>query len=75
MAAVSRCQNWFPTLPKDIQRDVFDRMRKLPEEEKTCCDKGNHAHMAQILTSIALFVQIRPHQTDAGDGWERIKSI
>ena len=55
LVAVSRYQNWFPTLPKDIQRDVFVRMRELLEEEKTYCDKGNYAHMAQILTSIALF--------------------
>ncbi len=61
LVAVSRYQNWFPTLPKDIQRDVFDRMRELLEEEKTYCDKGNHAHMAQILTSIAIYEVLQKH--------------
>ena len=55
LVAVSRYQNWFPTLPKDVQRDVYARMRELLEEEKTYCDKGNYAHMAQILTSIAIY--------------------
>ena len=34
MVTVSRCQNWFPTLPEDVQRDVYARMRELLEEEK-----------------------------------------
>ena len=61
MVAVSRYQNWFPTLPEDIQRDVYARMRELLEEEKAYCDKGNHAHMAQILTSIAIYEALRKH--------------
>lgn len=61
LVAVSRYQNWFPTLPKDVQRDVYARMRELLEEEKTYCDKGNYAHMAQILTSIALFEALQKH--------------
>ena len=61
LVAVSRYQNWFPTLPKDIQRDVFVRMRELLEEEKTYCDKGNYAHMAQILTSIAIYEVLQKH--------------
>ncbi len=31
------------------------RIRELIEEEKAYCDKGNYKHMAQILTSIALY--------------------
>ena len=61
LVAVSRYQNCFPTLPKDVQRDVYARMRELLEEEKTYCDKGNYAHMAQILTSIALFEVLQKH--------------
>ena len=61
MVAVSRYQNYFPTLPKDVQRNVYARMRELLEEEKTYCDKGNYAHMAQILTSIALFEVLQKH--------------
>ena len=61
MVAASRYQNYFPTLPKDVQRDVYARMRELLEEEKTYCDKGNYAHMAQILTSIALYEVLQKH--------------
>ena len=61
LVAVSRYQNWFPTLPKDVQRDVYARMRELLEEEKAYCDKGNYAHMAQILTSIALYEVLQKH--------------
>ena len=61
MVAISRYQNYFPTLPKNVQRNVYARMRELLEEEKTYCDKGNYAHMAQILTSIALFEVLQKH--------------
>ncbi len=55
MVAISRYQNYFPTLSGEIQQDVYARMRELLEEEKLYCDKGNYEHMAQILTSIAIF--------------------
>ena len=55
MVAVSRYQNYFPTLPRDIQKDVYERISELFEEEKQYCDKGNYKHMAQILTSIAIY--------------------
>lgn len=69
LVAVSRYQNWFPTLPKDIQRDVFVRMRELLEEEKTYCDKGNYAHMAQILTSIAIYEVLQKHGKSEADAY------
>ncbi len=55
MTADSRYQNYFPTLPPKIQREVYARMDELLEEEKAYCDKGNYAHMCQIVTSIALY--------------------
>ncbi|MDO4538098.1 MAG: L-2-amino-thiazoline-4-carboxylic acid hydrolase [Coriobacteriales bacterium] len=55
MVAISRYQNYFPTLPKDVQEEVYARMDELLEEERAYCDKGNYEHMAQILTSIALY--------------------
>ena len=123
LVAISRYQNYFPTLPAEIQNDTYARMRELLEEEKKYCDKGNYKHMAQILTSIALYETLQRHgrteeeayvivsgemwkfldpsgmqklatrrfflplmkkivpfgfvrhDTDAGDGWERSKSI
>ncbi len=61
LVAVSRYQTFFPTLPKDIQADVYARMDGLIEEEKAFCDKGNYKHMAQILTSIALYEILQRH--------------
>ncbi len=55
LVAVSRYQNFFPTLPDEIKKSTYDRIAELLIEEKEYCDKGNYKHMAQILTSIALF--------------------
>ena len=54
LVTISRYKALFPTLPADIQRDIYNRMWVLLEEEKQWCDKGNHKHIAQILTTIAL---------------------
>ena len=61
LVAVSRYQNYFPSLPAQLQRDVYARMGELLIEEKAYCDKGNYAHMAQILTSIALYEVLQRH--------------
>ena len=61
LVAVSRYQNYFPTLSKDVQTDVYARIAELIEEEKGYCDKGNYSHMAQILTSIALYEVLQRH--------------
>jgi hypothetical protein len=61
LVTVSRYQRYFPTLSAEIQTDTYRRMRELLEEEKAYCDKGNYAHMAQILTSIALYEVLQKH--------------
>jgi hypothetical protein len=61
MVASSRYQNYFPTLPAEIQQDVYSRMNDLLMEEKEYCDKGNYVHMSQILTSIALYEVLQKH--------------
>ena len=61
LVAISRYQNYFPTLSKNIQSDVYARMEELIAEEKEYCDKGNYSHMAQILTSIALYETMQKH--------------
>ena len=55
LVAISRYQNYFPTLSSDIQKDVYKRISELIDEEKQYCDKGNYKHMAQILSSIAIY--------------------
>ena len=61
LVAISRYQNYFPSLPTQLQRDVYARMDALLIEEKVYCDKGNYAHMAQIITSIALYEVLQKH--------------
>ena len=61
LVAVSRYKNYFPSLPTELRRDIYARMDELLIEEKAYCDKGNYAHMAQILTSIALWEVLQKH--------------
>lgn len=61
LVKISRYQNYFPTLSSDIQNDVYKRINELIEEEKQYCDDGNYKHMAQILTSIALYEVLQKH--------------
>ncbi len=61
LVAVSRYQRYFPTLAEDIRRDTLGRIGELIEEEKIYCDKGNYKHMAQILTSVALYEVLQKH--------------
>lgn len=63
LVAVSRYQKYFPALPEEIQKDTYARIKELLEEEKEYCDKGNYKHMAQILTSIALYETLQKHGT------------
>ena len=61
LVAISRYRNYFPSLPNEIQYAVYTRMDELIAEEKEYCDKGNYSHMAQILTSIALYETLQKH--------------
>ena len=70
LVAISRYQNYFPTLPAEIQNDTYARMRELLEEEKKYCDKGNYKHMAQILTSIALYETLQRHGRTEEEAYE-----
>ena len=40
MVAVSRYQNYFPTLPQEVREDVYRRMDQLLSEENEYCDQG-----------------------------------
>lgn len=61
LVSVSRYQHYFPTLPSDIQQDILKRIDELIIEEQKYCDKGNYKHMAQILTSIAIYEVLQRH--------------
>ncbi len=44
LVAISRYREFFPTLPAEIQQDVYQCMRMLLTEEQQYCDKGNYKH-------------------------------
>ncbi len=72
MVAVSRYQNFFPTLPEQIQQEIYQRMAELLVEEKEYCDKGNYDHMAQILTSIAMYEVLRKHGKSEEEAYKTV---
>ena len=61
LVKTSRYKTLFPTLPTDVQKDILSRMGVLLEEEKRWCDAGNYKHIAQILTTIALYEVLQQH--------------
>lgn len=70
LVAVSRYRNYFPTLPGNIRHDVYARMSILLTEEKAYCDRGNYKHMAQILTSIALYEVLQNHGKSEAEAYK-----
>ena len=72
MVARSRYRRWFPTLPADVQADVYVRMGELLQEESHYCDKGNYDHMAQILTSIALYEVLQAHGANEEEAYRAV---
>ena len=40
LVAISRYQNYFPSLPEEIREEVYARISELIEEEKEYCDKN-----------------------------------
>ena len=70
LVAVSRYQNYFPTLDQQIRTDIYTRMSELIKEEKEYCDKGNYSHMAQILTSIALYEVLQKHGKSEAEAYQ-----
>ena len=61
LVKISRYRELFPTLTEDVQQDVYRRIQELVTEEQQWCDKGNYTHIAQILTTIALYEVLQRH--------------
>lgn len=55
LVKISRYQKFFPTLDASTQEKIYRRIDELLTEEKQYRDDGNYKHMAQILTSIAMY--------------------
>ncbi len=74
LIAVSRFRQFFPTLPAEIRLDVCRRMNVLLDEERQYCDKGNYKHIAQILTSIALYRSLQAHGRTAEEAFRIVST-
>ena len=74
LVSVSRYKKFVPTLPAEIQQDVYQRMQILLKEEQQYCDKGNYRHIAQILTSIALYRSLQAHGKTEEKAWQIVSS-
>ena len=61
LVKISRYRELFPMLPEDVRQDVYRRIQELVMEEQQWCDKGNYTHIAQILTTIALYEVLQRH--------------
>ena len=72
MVKISRYQNFFPTLDNDIQQDIYKRMTELIREEQDYCDKRNYEHMAQILTSIAMYEVLQKHGSSEEEAYRTV---
>ncbi len=72
LAAVSRYRNFFPTLPEDVRRDILGRMAEILEEEKQYCDRGNYEHMAQIVTSVAMYEVLQKHGASEEEAYRTV---
>ena len=58
-----------------MQSDTYARMIELLEEEKEYCDKGNYKHMAQILTSIALYETLQKHGKSEEEAYKAVSEV
>lgn len=72
LVAVSRYQKFFPTLSGEIKKDIYARITELIEEEKEFCDKGNYKHMAQILTSIAMYEVLQKYGKSEEEAYQTV---
>ncbi|MBR1750812.1 MAG: L-2-amino-thiazoline-4-carboxylic acid hydrolase [Ruminococcus sp.] len=72
MVKISRYQNFFPTLDNDIREDIYRRMTELIKEEQVYCDKRNYEHMAQILTSIAMYEVLQKHGSSEEEAYRTV---
>jgi len=72
LVRVSRYQNYFPTLPENVKHDIYARMNVLISDEKEYCDKGNYKHMAQILTSIAMYEVLQRHGKSEKEAYKTV---
>lgn len=72
LVRVSRYQNYFPTLTENVKHDIYARMNVLISEEKEYCDKGNYKHMAQIITSIAIYEVLQLHGKSEEEAYKTV---
>ena len=62
MAAIRRCQQFFPTPPENVRQDIRARLNVSIRQERESCHKGHHAHMAQSLALVAIYEGLKSHE-------------
>ncbi len=72
LVGASRYRNYFPTLPENVRNDIIARMNVLISEEREYCDRGNYGHMAQILTSIAMYETLQSHGKSEEEAYKTV---
>ena len=72
LVKISRYKKLFPTLPEEVRQDVYSRMLVLLKEEEKWCDRGNYKHIAQILTTIALYEVLQMHRKSEPESYRII---
>ena len=72
LVSASRYRNYFPTLPENVRNGVYERINVLIREEEYYCDKGNYNHMAQILTSIALYETLQRYGESEDEAYRTV---
>lgn len=64
MAKKSRFIKYLEKMPADQLKEVEDKIDFYISDNKEYCDSGNHQHLCNIFTSMALYRTLVDHQMD-----------
>ena len=55
MMRASRCARLYPTLDAAVRERAIARMGELIEENRELCDTGNHGHLCNMFSALAVY--------------------
>ena len=64
LVAASRWQDELPSWPEGQRVAIEARVDELIEENREYCDQGNHTHLCNLLTGLALYEYYQAHDHD-----------